>query len=142
MPPTVPASMPFQGLCLSEITKRLFCSRKFRACCCFLLLLLVHHLVRLHLFTADESLRGLAANASAFNALRSDPHFQNSGLGSSCRYVAWLRFFLGSMFSWTLPHQFALTLNPSKCTVAPLGGAALLKYVAVRVRLWPGNRVM
>jgi hypothetical protein len=42
----------------------------------------------------------------------------------------------------SLSHQFALTLNPSKCTVAPPGGAALLKYVAVRVRLWPGNKVM
>src|SRR5947199_1212255 len=102
MPPTVPASMPFQGLCLSEITKRLFCSRRFRDCCCFLPLLLVHHLVRLHLFTADESLRGSSGECEpAFNALRSDPHSQNSGLGSSCRYVAWLRFFLGSMFSWT-----------------------------------------
>lgn len=35
-----------------------------------------------------------------------------------------------------------MTLNPSKCTVAPLGGAALLKYVAVKVRLCPGNKVM
>src|SRR4051812_23304767 len=38
-------------------------------------------------------------------------------------------------------NQFGLRLNPSKCTVAPLGGAALLKYVAVRVRLWPGSKV-
>jgi hypothetical protein len=50
---------------------------------------------------------------------------------------------LGSMFTSSAAWpQFALTLNPSKCTVAPLGGAALLKYVAIRLRLWPGNKVM
>src|SRR5437764_9680702 len=101
MPPTVPASMPFQGLCLSEITKRLFCSRRFRACCCFLLLLLVHHLVRLHLFTADESLRGLAANASRIQCFAIGSAFPKfrSWLILPLRRMASL--FLSSMFSWT-----------------------------------------